>query len=63
MATPYQREHQSVAGVVTERNDLSVYIAEDLRAVEEELNNRPRKALGWRSPAQVLDIHTQAAST
>ncbi len=28
--------------------------AEDLAAIETELNNRPRKVLGWKTPAQVL---------
>jgi IS30 family transposase len=36
------------------RTDLSIHTAEDLRAVEERLNNRPRKTLGWRTPAQIL---------
>jgi IS30 family transposase len=36
------------------RTDLSIHSAEDLRAVEERLNNRPRKTLGWRTPAQIL---------
>jgi IS30 family transposase len=34
--------------------DLSIHTPEDLRAVEERLNNRPRKTLGWRTPAQIL---------
>jgi transposase, IS30 family len=29
-----------------------VHTAEDLTAVAAELNNRPRKILGWDSPAQ-----------
>ena len=42
---------------------LSIYTPDDLRAVETELNNRPRKALGWRSPTQVLATLTQASIT
>lgn len=34
--------------------DLRAYTAEDLRRVEERLNTRPRKTLGWITPAQVL---------
>jgi transposase, IS30 family len=29
-----------------------VHTAEDLRAVAAEFNNRPRKILGWDTPAQ-----------
>lgn len=34
--------------------DLRIHTSEDLRRVEERLNNRPRKTLGWATPAQVL---------
>ncbi|HUG83450.1 MAG TPA: IS30 family transposase [Euzebya sp.] len=34
--------------------NLRVHSAEDLAAVQAELNDRPRKILGWRSPADVL---------
>ena len=35
--------------------DLSRWSAEDLQAVANSLNNRPRKALGWKTPAEVFD--------
>ncbi len=35
--------------------DLSRWSAEDLEAVAFELNNRPRKVLGWKTPAEVFD--------
>jgi transposase, IS30 family len=35
--------------------DLSRHSAEDLAAVAATLNSRPRKMLGWRTPAEVLD--------
>ena len=35
-------------------SDLRAFSLADLRAVEERLNGRPRKRLGWRSPAQVM---------
>lgn len=34
--------------------DLSRWSAEDLEAVALAINNRPRKILGWRTPAEVL---------
>lgn len=37
-----------------EGTDLSVYFAEHLAAVTQRLNTRPRKGLGWRTPAQIL---------
>ena len=40
--------------------DLSRWSAEDLEAVAFELNNRPRKTLGWKTPAEVFEeqIHS-----
>jgi IS30 family transposase len=35
--------------------DLSRYSAEELAAVAATLNTRPRKTLGWRTPAETLD--------
>lgn len=35
--------------------DLSRWSAEDLAAVALALNNRPRKTLGWKTPAEVLE--------
>lgn len=35
--------------------DLSRWPAEDLLAVQAAINSRPRKVLGWRTPAEVLD--------
>ena len=35
--------------------DLSRWSAEDLEAVALTLNNRPRKILGWRTPAEVFE--------
>jgi IS30 family transposase len=34
--------------------DLSVHCLEELQRVQDRLNHRPRKTLGWRTPAQVF---------
>ena len=48
--------------------DLSAYRARDLAAVALALNTRPRKTLGWRTPAEALNAllrsdHTHAVAT
>jgi IS30 family transposase len=43
--------------------DLSAVSASDLNAVALTLNTRPRKTLGWRTPAEVLDQFLQSHST
>jgi IS30 family transposase len=48
--------------------DLSRYAAEDLAAVALALNSRPRKTLGWRTPAeafneQLLSLQTATVAT
>ena len=35
-------------------SDLRVHTLDDLRAVEDRLNNRPHKTHQWRTPAQIL---------
>jgi len=37
--------------------DLSKHAAEDLAAVAAALNSRPRKTLGWKTPAEALNNH------
>jgi len=41
--------------------DLARHSADDLAAVADALNTRPRKTLRWRTPAEVLDEHLAAA--
>jgi IS30 family transposase len=36
--------------------DLSVFTPQHLRDVEQRLNSRPRKILGWQTPAQVFGL-------
>jgi IS30 family transposase len=35
--------------------DLRTYTRADLQAVEQRINNRPRKRLAWRSPARAME--------
>jgi len=42
--------------------DLARHSPEDLAAVADALNSRPRKTLGWRTPAEVLDEFLTAAA-
>ncbi len=35
--------------------DLSIYSADEISAVAAALNGRPRKTLGWKTPAETLD--------
>lgn len=43
--------------------DLSPYCADDLAAVTLTLNTRPRKTLGWRTPAEAFDQLLQSTQT
>jgi IS30 family transposase len=43
--------------------DLSAHSADDLAAVAAALNTRPRKTLGWRTPAEALDEVLRSAQT
>ena len=42
--------------------NLAVHSAERLQQVQDELNNRPRKILGWNSPAHALALLQSACS-
>ena len=41
--------------------DLARHSADDLAAVATSLNSRPRKTLGWRTPAEELDRYLQSS--
>ncbi|MFI5784067.1 IS30 family transposase [Nocardia sp. NPDC051570] len=40
--------------------DLSRWDADELEAIAHTLNTRPRKTLGWRTPAEALDEHLRS---
>ena len=40
--------------------DLSRWTAEEIEAVASTINSRPRKTLGWKTPAEALDEHLRS---
>jgi IS30 family transposase len=65
--SPWQRgSNENTNGLLRQyfpkSTDLAVHSREHLAAVADELNSRPRKTLGWKTPALALDEFLAAAA-
>ena len=63
--SPWQRaSNENVNGLLRQYfpkgTDLSRWSAEDIEAVAHTVNTRPRKILGWKTPAEALDEHLRS---
>jgi IS30 family transposase len=63
--SPWQRgTNENASGLLRhyfpKGTDLSRWSATEIEAVTNEINSRPRKILGWKTPAEALDDHLQS---
>ena len=63
--SPWQRgTNENMNGLLRQYfpkgTDLTRWSAEDLQAVAATINQRPRKILAWKTPAEALDEHLQS---
>ena len=63
--SPWQRASNENANGLLRQDfpkgtDLSRWSAEEIEAVAHALNTRPRKILGWKTPAEALDEHLRS---
>jgi transposase, IS30 family len=63
--SPWQRgSNENTNGLLRQYfpkgTDLSRWSAEEVNAVAHTLNTRPRKTLGWKTPAEALDEHLRS---
>jgi IS30 family transposase len=63
--SPWQRgSNENTNGLLRQYfpkgTNLSRWSAEEINAVAHTLNTRPRKTLGWKTPAEALDEHLRS---